>query len=505
MLKVLLKSIAADCLRPTRFQAFVLISFLCLIVYFPSLFHVARGDQMNYIAEVAVRSDQSWGRLALGDFNFNRMRHFAPGDEPLFRPGLYFMLGTEEFLFGYDFKLWQATALFCHLLVLWWLLKLAWFIRPGLWTAGCVAVFSVMAGHMEMVIWHHISAYMIFLALILAGFYHLLAYERGAGSKHAGFLVLVLGTSVLFYEAALAIMFFVAAYLLLSRLERKDCYRLIIAFSVISVGYLVWSAVNFPANGAKPELGLAYVQNVWSWQTLQYALTALGWWFYSGLLPFKAELHTFSRMIAGGIHKPWLLTCAMLATGLVAVMAGAVWSLHRRKTGLFVKHGKLMLLTAAIMASLAGIIAVGRMNTQGPLQALSVATYYGYFFWAFMVVLAVAFVDDVIDATGAWRMWRWVAGVVLIILLGMNALLTFRKNVEYADGSRELIALTHQMQGFITLHQQEPDFSFYVPTHWPNYEISWLVNANDPAIKYSFVEIMFPKYFRRDHAKYRFL
>ncbi|MFH0753209.1 MAG: hypothetical protein V2A70_01435 [Candidatus Omnitrophota bacterium] len=486
----------------TPFKAFLAIAALCLVVYFPSFFHVARGDQVSYLADMAARDDHSWVRMAFKDYNFNRVRQFDRGDEHLFRPAGFFLMGTETYLFGYDFKLWQATSLFFHLVLLWWLLKVAWLIRPGYFAAGCVAVFSVMTAHMEMVIWHNIISYLIFLIFLVMVVFYLMLYQRESRLRYLGICILALGCSMLMNELAFPFMFYITVAAVFSRMNRWHLGILLGSLALMMIGFFTWDVIDFLATRSQLAAVTDVAHKAALGQTLKNTCTAMGWWFYTGILPYKAGLREVSRMMAMGIYEPWGAACGMLVAGILAMMIAALWFCYRR-TGMFLgKHRKLMLLLVLMILSVAGVLAFGRMNVQDPRQALSVATYYGYFFWIFMVLLIVAFVDNIFPVGKIHRVWQGVAGIILGMMLVTNAWGTFKKNLEYADNSRDVISLTQAVENFIRQHAKEKDFSFFIPTQWPNYEVSWMVKVSERGRRFSFVEALFPKYFRQDNPKY---
>ena len=90
-----------------RWLAFSIIALAVLIVYFPSLFYPPRADQVIYLSETS-NQHHAWD-LIVGDYDHNRHRTIAPGDELLFRPLLYGILGTEQVVFGHHFWAWQLV------------------------------------------------------------------------------------------------------------------------------------------------------------------------------------------------------------------------------------------------------------------------------------------------------------------------------------------------------------------------------------------------------------
>ena len=149
---------------------FLLVAPLAILSYYPSLFHIARSDHLAYLADMAGVHD--WFTLAVKSYAFNRQRLFVPGDEMLFRPLLYFILGTETWLFGHRFICWQAVGILLHLGVLWWLLKLL--LHLGLRSTAVLLTcwMACLLPVMELVIWHHLDAYLVFGILTLAALFH---------------------------------------------------------------------------------------------------------------------------------------------------------------------------------------------------------------------------------------------------------------------------------------------------------------------------------------------
>ena len=76
-----MRFIPANKMAAWQWLGFAVIAFFVFLVYFPSLMHVPRADQIMYLGEVA-KQDSFW-QLAINDYDLNRHRTIAPGDELL--------------------------------------------------------------------------------------------------------------------------------------------------------------------------------------------------------------------------------------------------------------------------------------------------------------------------------------------------------------------------------------------------------------------------------------
>ena len=138
---------------------FLAITAVTLAVFYPSLSHIPRSDQLCYLIQAGQYDDlhslitkfYSFPRTA--EYGGGRMREdqSPKGDNFLFRPFVYIVLGLEERFFGFSFSLWQLFGVVVHLLNLWILLNLLLKIRVSLFAPLSVLCFAVMfIGH-EMV------------------------------------------------------------------------------------------------------------------------------------------------------------------------------------------------------------------------------------------------------------------------------------------------------------------------------------------------------------------
>ena len=98
----------------SRLLFYSLITVLTASVLGPATNRLPVDDQISYLAELNGSRSLSDG-LALYDYGLSRKYH--KGDEVLFRPLLFSWLALQNTLFGHQYRHWNITNLFLHLLV----------------------------------------------------------------------------------------------------------------------------------------------------------------------------------------------------------------------------------------------------------------------------------------------------------------------------------------------------------------------------------------------------
>jgi hypothetical protein len=162
-------------LRSSRFQRCAIVIFTIAVFWHSIRAGAPRADQLSYLHQVSqystlaeiIRTAPSWNRT-----------HSATGDEVLFRPALYVFLGLEYFLFGYNFALWQLLAITLHILV-----ALALFsilrksrLRDTPWPLLLTCLFSASFFGSDLVIWNHMTGYVLFCLLVALSLNTLLSF-----------------------------------------------------------------------------------------------------------------------------------------------------------------------------------------------------------------------------------------------------------------------------------------------------------------------------------------
>ncbi len=186
-------------------MSFGVIFIVNCVVFYPSLFHFARSDQMIYLNETA-RID-NLPDLIEYSYSYPRHRTMAKGDNFLFRPILFTFIALEKWFFGFNFFYWQMAGLLLHFIVIWQLLRILWLIRPHILAGLFVLHFSVSNLSQEMVTWHHIHGYLLSLVFMLEAIYHfILSREEGHKSlRRFGIMAAFLTLACFTYEFGLAL------------------------------------------------------------------------------------------------------------------------------------------------------------------------------------------------------------------------------------------------------------------------------------------------------------
>ncbi len=479
--------------------SFAVIASLVWLVYAPSLMHVARADQIMYLAEVGHK--HSLWDLTIGSMDLNRHRLFGPGDEILFRPVVYVLLGLEKYFFGNQFMLWQTVGIALHLTVLWQLLRLLLLVYTGLPAIMFVSLFALMFVNLEMVTWQHINGYMIFAAVSLMALRKVWEVLNGkeptsrdslviflllllAGLTHemGNVVALVLGTAVFFYKP-----------------QHRLFYRSLLLVPAV---YLLASLLNAWSH---PFTTTMYHQHQIA-QILSNGVYALGAWTYVGLFPFDFQwLFAARNMIAPEeihlIKWPHVQDPAALLA-IAAVVLLVVFSCRRRSPG---GHQPMIITAICFVLSVifALIIAVGRGSQWHIWEVIRINTYYMYIFWLFICVG----VFTLVPWNNIGRLAKIVFCTVLAGLILLNAQRLYAVNDKQVRDNNDIIVLVNTLEMFTDKHKGQPGFSFYVDPKYPgNYVYSELRRFDDPKTRqYNLIEVLYPEHYTDKDPQYKFL
>lgn len=269
-----------------------LLAILVLMVFYDGFWGVPRADQLIYLYEAAqfprfidlLAHAPSWNRSV------------SVGDYLLFRPILYLFLTVEYGLFGHNFLLWQATGIALHAAESVALLRLFQRASPATTGLNLIAagLFASLLISSEAVIWHHISAYILFALCTTGSLLCLLRYLETNRRRSADVAVLLAIVATFTYELGTVYCLLVAVSLTLSAgrslvtaqsdpnhppVAPRARRTLALVFAAIPVGYVAVSLADFLAQfrgapalgygpGLSPEVGrgLAFaVHQIWFW------------------------------------------------------------------------------------------------------------------------------------------------------------------------------------------------------------------------------------------------
>jgi hypothetical protein len=477
-----------------------------IIVYFPSFFHIARADQLNYLAETARMS--SWYDLAVGTFDLNRTQVFGGGDDIFFRPVLYFILGNEKFFFGCHYPLWQIAGFVVHAAACFCLWRVLNFIHRGASALVTTAFFALLYANLEAVIWHHITGYVVFALFILIAMEMSLRYAAQAGSSRRYFpgIILLLTLAVFTYEVGL---WYSVCFLFFIRAHTPDAKTRsgLWVFLIPGVLYIAASAANAVMRHAEIIQETQVITNgLDPFKTIQNFFMMLKGDIFSGLFLTNPDVLPHARLTVQEAVFAWEWPFKQFKPyhllGIAMVLAwGVLFWKGRRPTADRPKG--LLRWIALMLAGYLLIIIIGRVNSIGVAQGMLSTLYYLYNFWVLFIVFLYAAVSSLIgkgDRTARWAGW------VLIVLMGIftvcNAVMVYRQNRLIRELYEPTWTFVQQLNSVVDRHGREPGFSFYVrPDHPGNYLGRWF-RRGKPEVVYSFTEILYPQFYNEKEPKY---
>ncbi len=481
---------------------FSLIALAVLIAYSPSLLHIPRGDQIGYLAE--VRDKHSLWDLTVGSYDLNRQRQFAPGDQLLFRPGVYFILGAEQFFFGNNFILWQLFGIVMHLAVIWQLLALLLELRAGFGAIVAAGFFALLSSNMEMVIWDQISTYMVFLFCLLK-ILRLMLYDQMTTRDW----IVMLGALFVMcfsYESGnvYSLVIFIWIWWKYPR-QRVRAWLLLLPM----VSYAALNAWNFwGVHGAVAPEAHDIIKLSLN-KTFLNAVIMLQWWLFQGLFPSQiiwnlGERNMFDphKMLFPIPTVNWQEPFVWIAIVLLVVLAVLFFqrmTLERKKKPLTLWIGNVTVLLLIFLV----LITVGRSNPRGLEETIFKNIYYAYFFWLMMVMIGYALLSRITIQ----KRDKFILAFLVILLTLHNGVNLYQNNQRQANASNQTLVLLRTLNLLIASKGQEPGFSFYVaPTFPGNFKCSNVRRSErNPDDVYSFMEIIYPQYFRTKNPKYNFM
>ena len=485
---------------------FALLAVLIGAAYWPSLWHVARGDQLNYLAELSLR--HGFMDTVFGTLDINRTRVFAPGDPIAFRPLLFLILGLQKYIFGYGFMGWQIVALMVHLFVCGALYALLYRIRGGLFALLGAGMFALAPVNIEPVTWHHITPYLLFAGCALMALRNLYSAEQDDAKAgfHAAAAVGWMLPAVFLYEAGIWYTLCMGVFLFL-RGWRGAAYGM----AALVVLYFGTDAADLFARHAFAALQADEVSFHGSFLLTLTNMALLGKWFLSAFFFLGAtDLIPVTRMMVRpdvvGWAWPWGQPISFsLGLGIAAFMAAAVVlckNALRRGIG---RNGAMLVLCFILMAGYLAAIAVGRVNAQGAF-GMRVGLYYPYNFLT-LVLVTFALVssgggtmpdklsDKLVKAFGA---------CIIAVVVVSYAVMSYRVTAQMAHDHRQNRIFLAQLDRYVKAHEKEPGFSFYIGPEYPgNYTADWVRRRGDaPGRLYTVAEALYFSQFTRDHPKY---
>ncbi len=507
--------------RPKRrFWVFAAIALVNLIVYFPSFSHTARGDQIVYLAEYSGVED--WYSLAVKSYAYERTRGFNPGDELFFRPMQWFLIGTERWLFGYEFIAWQATGFLLHLCVLWRLLLLLMDLGDGLLAPLLALFFSVLCISAEMAVWQHTHGYQLFALFLLGAIHHSLLHVGGGAREKAhlvrAFLWALAATFT--FETGGLFSAFLGGYVLLSRRTAGSAPPVAglppaplrwagAALLIPPLLYAIASAADYSARGGPNRTAGEISANFEVGLTLKNAAMANLWWFHGGVLPWNLAIAPGERTymvpkLFEGASFADRFTLSTVAAVLVMILCFRPLRAHPAGPSPRSTPREFIALVLLMLLSYGFILAVGRLNARGLEWNLMINPYYSHLFWLLLLVALQSWAGPREEGDPRYFARRPFLLLVLVGLTLANGTATLQTNLRIREWSAPRNRLVRDIRALVAAHTREPDFTFTVDPGLPeNDSVPWLERPADrPSRRFTLAEALFRPYFRPVNAKY---
>ncbi len=482
-----------------RFKYFLTFFFILLLnlsVYFPAFFQMARADQLVYLTEVADQYE--FGELFQNTYSYNRTRHYNQGDELGFRPILFALLAFQKSYFGYNFVLWQLVGFVLHALLLAQLLRLLNFIRWDFLGALLVANFSVLTIASEMVSWHHIHAYILFLVLVLeallqvARFFHPPTPETTAlavglhdpvrDEKRLGLALIWLTLACYIQEFGVITCVVLGIFTLYWGKKNKSptAWRDALIFVVPVASYVIISLADYCLRNIVPRtLGAIDLKfmlmnlPVIMFTYLRGALLPCWTTIYpeerASIDPFSLTVTWQSIQWDNWLHQLNLLLVVLFALGLLSVIVNFFWRRFRPvvQTDVASNHdSRFWSIFSWLCLALAGLymalVMMGRLTTQ-EMDYIYLSLYQFYMVGAFLVVAIYAELAAHHPRLFSGRSFlRWGVILFLVVSILVNAVQTYTQNRLRMKLESGALAMVKTLERFVQEHRRETDFSFWM-------------------------------------------
>lgn len=490
----------------TRCFVFLFIAIAVFISYSPTLFFPPRADQVTYLAEIASKTHPL--DLIVASYDLNRTRLFAPGDELLFRPLLYVILGTEQVLFGHNFWAWQLAGIFAHLFLLWVLLRLLWRLSgPWLAFAG-TWLFGLSITNYELVSWPHLTAYIVMMVFIVLTIEQLIFSVEGGKLSwdQVRLMILYLLFACFIYETAnlFALAMAVLLFFIFPKDRSLSVWILTPVLLYAFFSYYNWAFVNHLSMLTKSH-------GVSMGSYLGSIVSVSSWWFYEGLFNgiygYIMDMRTMFRPEEVMVFKHLVFNNPQIVLELILLFsyAGLAW-INRRE---FHKKIKIIAVLMAMLFCYIAVIVIGRHDQMGALrQAIRINSYYLYFFWLIISLMAFVLMWTKENESKISRFFI-IIFVAASLLSGLQqGKIVYLISSGYSQLMNKAVLLVTTLDLLVKEKGAEADFSFYVHPLYPGNSTYKEVHKKDdpPGRVYTFAELIYPQYYRpKDQAKYKLL
>ncbi|MFH1153443.1 MAG: discoidin domain-containing protein [Pseudomonadota bacterium] len=364
---------------------------VCFIVwlFWDGLFAgIPRADQVIFFHH--IRRFDSLKDILVAALGWNRS--VVAGDQMLYRPVLFLLLGYFYYLFGYNFVAWQIAGLLLHAGVVCGLHMLLsrGSLGKTLFPFLISMAFASSFAGAELVVWNHLVGYLLFSFLVVAMVYLMVRYCSSRKTIYAAFGLFAGIVAEFTYELGVVANVLVALFFILRDLEvffnmragdmpqnrrRSDC--LIGGVFIFGASlYPVVSCLDFIVRGCSIS-NLAPIRGSDLVSALGMAFHEIVFWIGGWLFP------TWYNIVAGGraTFTGFNVECSLIkhlnfSIAALLFLCGAT-ALTKRKYS-WLRPGVGLGIAFAFLFAYAYVIAVGRGIPRGLDYVLTINVYYGY-------------------------------------------------------------------------------------------------------------------------------
>jgi hypothetical protein len=479
--------------RPiSSFIFFLLIWF----AYYPSLAHMPRADQGNYLADTI--DDTDFYSTLRHTYSYNRTRITAPGDVALFRPVLFGFLALEKAFFGNNFSYWQVTGILLHFVIVFLVLQLMSYfsiyagaqIEPYKSSALDNLVvkllpfvlslyFALNFAIQEMIIWTHIHGYMLFVMFVLGALFmgfRLVIHEQLLKRKK---ILLVAGAwsltllAAFTYELGQFFSLLLGLFIGFGLYKKGKLKQSLVYVSLFASILVIYQAANLADMKLHSgqfntdidfQMVLKELFHVESFQNLRrFIKFSVFQPFFPSLaeLSFGGErLHISYRLERLVNYKDLVYFVLSFAVVSFWIFVSAAAMRTFRSTA---KRASILLMVvlAGTFFFYACLIVLGRMNMRPHPGLLNSSGYYNYIsILLFVLISHLLFVGG-----GSLRIWQrrryiFMAFLFSLVLLSLyNAQKVRHANEMIAEYYRPVRVAADEVSGFVAKKKDEKDFS----------------------------------------------
>lgn len=375
----------------------IVILVVITFVYWDGLWGgVPRSDQIAYLHQVG--GFQNYWDIILNTLSWNRTQ--AAGDSILFRPLLYIQLGTFYYIFNYNFIYWQIASLILHIIVVLGIHALFRFgsLRSTLYPLFLSILFGVSFLGSELVLWNHISGYILFSVFLVYSVFFLVLFFDSKQEKYAWLSLFLACLSQFTYELGIIFNFFILFLFVYKHYfyDSSSNYNNIKWLMLFSSSILLYPLLNYMdlmINGYQDVFSNQYEFSIISiLLAINYSLYQIIYWFGGVLFPaFYDVQYNYGRAVFHGLDYQSILSFVNIAA-LFFILLNFI-GIRRSTKGCFkgTDTYKIVCFGFFFLFSYSSIIAFGRSLPRGLFYTISINIYYSYIACLILIVV-VAFI-----------------------------------------------------------------------------------------------------------------